>query len=437
MAREWTQAVHRERKFTVKVSSPSGCARVLSFEIPREELEHEKGAVLTELRRDLKVPGFRKGKVPVKYIEKNYKEAIQADAVRNLLPSVYEDALVREGIKPVAEPKFDNIKTDGGDAITFDVTVEVRPDVEIEGYRGIKVKVRKRKIEDSNMNNALADLRERLATLRVVDRAVRDGDFVLVDYGPLLESGEIDQKLLATNYPIDLSGGSLVKEFQEGLIGMETGQEKDIVVRYPDDFPDKGNAGTTKTFRVRVKEIKQKDLPELDDEFAKRVGEQFSTLESLKQKITEDLTRDEERRLEHETEETIIDQLISKNPFDIPEAMVRNYLASLLEEDRQRRPDVPDEAEREKEIKEQFQEAAVRTIKKYFVLEAVRKQEGIEVKREEIDGRIEELAGEGSHKPEDVKAFFARPERRKNLENELLDRKVLRFLRENAEVKVA
>jgi trigger factor len=214
MARDRAHTRHTERKFTVKVTDAGGCKRLLSIEIPREELEREEAHVMEHLRQDLKVPGFRPGKVPVKYLEKNYKEAIHNDAVRNLLPSVYEDALVQEGIVPVGEPSFDNVKTSEGDTIRFDVTVEVRPEVNVEGYRGIKVKLKKRAIEDSNVEHALEHLRESMATLRVVDRPVREGDYVLIDYGPLLENGEIDRKRFATNYPVDLSGENLIKEFR-------------------------------------------------------------------------------------------------------------------------------------------------------------------------------------------------------------------------------
>jgi trigger factor len=375
--------------------------------------------------------------VPRKYVEKNYKEAIHSDAVRNLLPSVYEDALVREGITPISEPTFDNVKAEEGDTISFDVTVEVRPDVTIEGYRGVRVKVKKKKIEDSNVNDTLEHLRESMATLRVVDRAVRDGDFVMVDYGPLLESGEIDSKLLATNYPVDLSGQNLLKEFREGLKGLSTGDEKDIFVQYPDDFPEKEAAGTSKTFRVKVKEIKEKELPELDDEWAKRVGgDKFSSLEDLKRQIRKDLEEEEDKKVNHEIEERIIDKLIEKNSFDVPEAMVNNYLYSILDEDRKRRPNVPDEQERERELREQFHGAAVRTIKKYFVLEAVGKQEQIDAGTGDVEAKVDELANEGRHEPDEVKAYFRNPQRRRSLENEIRDRKILDFLRERADAKV-
>jgi trigger factor len=436
MAKELTGAAEGEKKFAVSVEAPSECKRLLSIEIPAGELEREKELVLAELRRDLKVPGFRKGKVPVKYIEKNYEEVIHNDAVRNLLPHIYEEALVREGIVPIGEPRFENVKAKGGEPITFDVAVEVRPNPEIKGYQGLKIKVEIKKIEDAKVDETLDHLRERMTTLKVVDRDVREGDIVVIDYGPLLESGEIDKKSFAQNYPVDLAGESLLKGFREGLVGMWTRDEKEVTVDYPDDFPEKDMAGTSKRFRVTVKEIKEREMPELNDDFAKRVGQGFETLEDMKRKIREDLIEDEDKRSRHEAEEKIIDKIIENNQFEVPDAMVNNYLTSILEEDRQRRPDV-DEEVREKEIREHFRKSAVRTIRKYFILEAISKQESIEVDDAEVDARIEEMAQGGEERSEEVKAYFANPSRRRSLTNDLHDQKVLAFLRENADIKAA
>jgi trigger factor len=437
MAKDRAQAAHRDRNFTVTVSSPGECKRMLALEIPWEEMVEEEKLVTAELRHDLKVPGFRKGKVPLKYIEKNYKEAIRSDAVRNLLPSIYEEALVREGITPIGDPRFENVKTDEGQPITMDVTVEIRPEPKIDGYRGIKVKVEKKTIEDKNVDEALEHIREQMATLKVVDRPVKPDDYVLVDYGPIGDDGEVDKQRLAVNYPIDLAKGNLLKEFNEGLLGMGTGDVKDIRVDYPEDFPDKDNAGQSKTFRVTVKEIKEKDLPEFNDEFAAGLGGNFETLGDLRKHIEEDLTREEDKRVEHDAQEQIIDGLIKKNSFEVPDAMIENYLASVLEEDRKRRPEVPNEEERAKEIQEHFRDAAVRTIKKYFILEAIKKQENIEIGREEVESRINELVDQQSQQADEIRAYFRHPEHRRSLENEMLDRKVLAFLKENAEIKVA
>lgn len=426
----------QERKFTVNVSSPSDCKRVLSIEIPKEELETAKAAVVTELRKDLRVPGFRKGKVPAKYVESNYAEVIHGDAVRNLLPEVYEAALTQEGISPVGEPKFENVKAEPGTDLTVDIEVEVRPDVEIKGYQGLAVRVEKKDIDDDAVNHALEHLQERMTQFEAVERPIEAGDMVMVDYAPMLDDGSLDEKQLAKGYPIDTGGENILPEFREGLIGLKVDEQKDLSVKYPDDFPEEALAGQSKTFGVTVREVKAKRVPPLDDEFAKNVGEQFPDMESLRAQIKEDLLKDEEKRYIHEAEEKILDGLIEKNSFDVPQAMVNNYLASVLEEDRKRRPQVPDEAEREREVREHFKDAAVRTVKKFIIMEAVRDQESLDAEESEVEAKIAELSGDGERSAE-IRQYFQDPRHRRGIRSEMVDQKVLKFLRESADIKVA
>jgi trigger factor len=435
MAREWAKAEKRERKFTVMVSAAGDCKRVLSIEIPQDEVEREEALITEQLRRDLKVPGFRKGRVPLKYVEKNYSGVIHRDAVQNLLPHVYEDALVREGIMPVGQPKFENLSSKKGENVTVDVVVEIRPDLEIKHYRGVKVEVKRGAIGEKEVTEALNHLRERMSTFKLVDREARENDFVIIDYGPILESGEVEAKSMIRNYPVDLSSPNILEEFREGLAGMSIKEEKDIRASYPEDFPDESLAGKERRLRVTVKEIKERHLPELDDAFAKRVGEQFSGMEALREKIKQDMENDEEKRFEHEIEERVIDNIIATQPFEVPEAMIENYLASIIDEDRRRRPNVPDDDEREREIRENYRNAAVRTIRKYFILDAIKVQENIELQEGDLEAKIEELAKGAPEKEEDVRAYFRRPEQRRSLENQMLDEKILKFVRENADIK--
>ena len=434
MADELAENSTRERNFTVTVAQKSGCKRVLSIAIPKEEVEGEEVRVLEELSRDLKVPGFRKGKVPSKYIEKNYAEAIHDDAVRNLLPIVYEEALISKGIAPIGEPKFVNLKAERGEGISVDVEVEVRPEITLRDYTGVEVRVEKRSIGDKDVDETLERIREQRGAYAVVERAAKDTDVLVIDYAPVLPTGEVDEKKMIRNHPVDLASASLLPEFKDGLRGMETKSEKDIVVRYPDDFPEKPLAGMEKTYRVTVKEVKELRLPEVNDSFARELGEQFPDLPALRDRLKADLESEQDKHRRHETEEKIIDRVIAANPFDVPDVMIENYLSSVLEQDRRRRPDVPDESAREKEIREHFHGAAVRTIKKFLILEAVRRQENIEVGAAEIDAKIEEISKGGGERADEVRAYFTNPERRRSLENELLDRKAVDFLREKAVV---
>lgn len=426
-----------DRKFTVDVSSPGGCKRVLAIHVPEEELERERRLVIRELRRELKVPGFRKGKVPEGYITKNYAGAIESDAVRNLLPEVFEQAVIREGLHPLGEPSFENLKTGEGDGLRLEAHIEVRPEITVEGYRDVRVEATRQEVTDERVNHTLEHMREHMASYQDVDRAATASDYLVIDYAPYGDDGAPDESARQSQYPVALDSEQLLEEFKTGLVGMQKGEEKDITVSYPGDFSDEELAGKTKKFHVKVVEIKEKLMPELNDQFARRMDEKFATLLELKVQIRKDLEQEEDRRYQHEVQEKIIDQIIAKNTFDVPEVMVNNYLSSILEEDRKRRPQVEDEDKRVDEVSEAYRPAAERTIRKYFIMDAVRRQEGLELSESDIEARIQELADSSRHSEEEIRTALRNPETRRSFEDELLDRKVMDLLRSSADIKAA
>ena len=426
-----------ERKFAVTVTSPGECERLLTIEIPEDEVERERAHIVEHLRRELKVPGFRKGKVPLSFVQKNYADVIHSDAVRNLLPEVYEQVLIQEHLHPLAEPNFENLRAEPGEGIVVEAKVEVRPEIEIKDFRGVGVEVERKQVGDKDVDDTMQGLRERTAVLQSTDRAAQTSDYVTVDYAPYLESGEVDEKARQSNYVVELGAENLLEEFRVGLVGMKKDDEKDLDVAYSDDFPDPALAGDKRKFHVKVVEVKEKLLPELDDSFAKSLGEKFDSMDSLREQVRTDLESEEKKRHEHEIEEKIVDRLIEGNAFEVPKVMVSNYLSSVLEEDRRRRPQVEDEAARENEVRELFTDAAVRSIKKFMILEAVRRQENITLTDEDIDGKITSLA-EGAGKPvEELRDLLKDPGRRRGFEGDLLDQKVLNFLRDVVAIKVA
>jgi trigger factor len=426
-----------ERSFTVTVAQPSQTRRVLSVQVPAEELEKERSAVLEEMRRQIRVPGFRKGKVPAGFIQKNYADAIQSDAVRNLLPDVYEQALHRENLHPLGEPMFENVKLGDGGGVTFDVKIDVRPEVKLQGYEKVTVDVPRRSVADQDVDQAVESLRERLAAFDTVARPAAPGDHLVIDYVPLAADGTPEEKSRAKAYPIALSSDSLLEEFREGLAGMKAGDEKEIRVKYPADFGDEHVAGTERTFQVKVSEVKEKLLPELDDNFAKRVDESVGTLLELKLRIRKQLEVEEDNRYRREVDEKIIDTIIDANPFEVPEVMVENYLDSLIEEDRHHRGQSAADPAREQEIREMFRTSAVRMIQKYFVMDAVRRQENIELSADDVNQRIQLLAQGLGKSPEEIRQMVSHPERRRGFESDLVEEKTMRFLREHVVVKSA
>jgi len=425
-----------DREFTVTVASPTQTRRVLSVQVPAVELEKERAAVLDEMRKQIRVPGFRKGKVPPGFIQKNYADAIQSDAVRNLLPDVYEQVLHRENLHPLGEPVFENVKLDDG-GVTFDVKIDVRPEVKLQGYEKVTVEVARHTVGDEDVAQAVESLRERLAAFDTVTRPAATGDHLTIDYVPLADDGTPDEKSRANAYPVALGSDNLLEEFREALPGMKAGDEKEIRVKYPADFGDERVAGTERTFRVKVNEVKEKLLPELDDNFAKRVDESAGTLLELKLRIRKQLELEAENRFHRDVDEKIIDSIIEANPFDVPEVMVENYLDSLVEEDKRHTGRTGSDPAREKDIREVFRTSAERMIRKYFVMDAVRRQEKIELTVEEVTDRIQLLAQGLGKSPEEIRRMVSHPERRRGFESDLVEEKTMKFLRDHAVVKSA
>jgi trigger factor len=251
---------------------------------------------------------------------------------------------------------------------------------------------------------------------------------------PLDDAGEPEEKSRAKGYPVALASESLLEEFRAGLVGMKAGDEKEIRAVYPADFGDAALAGKTRTFRVQMVEVKEKMLPEVDDAFAKRVDPNSAGLLELRLRIRKELEAEEEGRYRREIDDKVIDAIIAANPFEVPEVMVDNYLESLAEEDRRHRSGKADE-NREREIRELFRDSAVRMIKRYFVLDAVKRQEKIEVTAAEVAERVRGMAQHLGRPEEDVHRALEQPGRRRGFESDLLDEKTMAFLRERAVVK--
>lgn len=398
-------------------------------------MEKEREAVRAEVRRELRIPGFRKGKVPPGYIEKNYADVIATDAVRNMLPVVYEQGLARERLHPLGDPTFQNVEfADGG--LRFEAAIEVRPDVVLKGYDRISVESARRDVTDQDVEGAMAALRERFAVYETVDRPATPADTVAIDYVPLDASGAPEEKARVTGYTVSLASDNLLDEFRTGLAGMKAGDEKNIAVAYPADFGDPDLAGTSRTFAVRLAEVKEKLLPEPDDAFAKRVDPTSATLLDLRLRIRKELGAEEETRFKRDVDEKIIDAVIAGNPFEVPEVMIANYLESLVEEDQRHRGGAADET-RAGEIRQLFRASAERAIRRYFILDAIKRQESLAVTAADMDERIRAMAQHVGRSEEDVRRALEQPGRRRGLESDLLDEKAMAFLRERTTVKSA
>jgi trigger factor len=300
-------------------------------EVPAEEVERRVQQAARELGRQMRVPGFRKGKVPPPVVIRRLgREAVLDEALRKALGSWYVDALDEAGISPIGEPDLNvGDLPDEGQPLEFSIEIGVRPRARLGQYKGLEVGRRDAHVDDAMVDRELEALRDRFATLHTVDRPAQDGDHLVVDYvgrvdGTPFEGGEARDQLL------ELGSGRLVPGFEEQLRGAAGGDQREVQVTFPDEYPG-GLGGQTAVFDVTVNEVKAKQLPELDDDFAADAGG-FDTLDELRDDIRKRLTEAEEQTIEREFEQAVLDAAVQEAAVDIPDKLVHAQAHELLEQ---------------------------------------------------------------------------------------------------------
>jgi trigger factor len=294
----------------------------LDVEVESAALEQELRSAAGALGREMRVPGFRKGKVPAEVvIQQVGRDAVLDEAVRRALPGWYEEAVAEAGIAPVGDPKLDleNLPEKGA-PLAFTVEVGVRPKAKVGDYRGLEVGRREPEVAEDEVRAELERMRESLASLETVEREASDGDFVVLDF-----TGSVDDEPFeggeARGYLLELGSGRLVPGFEDQLRGVKGGEQREVKVRFPDDYPREQLAGKDAVFAVEAKEVKEKRLPELDDDFAIEAGG-FDSLADLQQEIAGRLREAEEQQVESEFREAAVDAVAAEAEIDVPHELV-------------------------------------------------------------------------------------------------------------------
>jgi trigger factor len=371
-----------------------GDSRVrVDVEVPSEALERELATAASALGRDMRVPGFRKGKVPAEVVIRQVgREAVLDEAVRRALPGWYEQALQEAGVAVVGDPKVDLTDLpEKGAPLAFTIEVGIVPEAQLGDYKGVEVGKREPEVSDDELDAELARLRESLASLETVDRAAAEGDFAVVDFvgridGEPFEGGE------ARGYLLELGSGRLIPGFEEQLTGVTGGEQRDVTVTFPDDYQAEHLAGKEAVFAVDVKEVKEKRLPELDDDFAVEAGG-YDSLDELREELTGRMREAEERQIEGEFREAAVDAVVAEAKLDIPHDLVHSKAHEMWHRTSRRLAaqgiDPSQYLELAGKTEEEFvteSEADAETaLKREAVLAAIVKQEGIEVSDDEIE----------------------------------------------------
>jgi trigger factor len=422
-----------EGEIRVQVAEDKGCRRVISVEITPERFKGERSRVLKEMVKEVALPGFRKGKVPVDIVEKRFGDEIRAEAIRSILPLAYEHVIVENGLEPLGDPEFRDVKAVGDDPLSFTVCIEVFPRFEIEEYRTIKVQADDPVVTDEEVEEVIKNLQERSADFLKVDRPAATGDVVTLDFTPIGSDGTVDVKSRVNNYPVELGTGQIFPAFEEAVAGKRVGESGKVDVDYPADYKPERLAGKKIGYEFSVNDVREKQIPPLNDEFAAKVDARFKTLAELREDVRARLFDEKMKEERRKREERAIDLIIERNQFDIPRTMQDRFKKELAAEDERRREaagvEKEENEEKLKQIDEFFDRVALRNIKRYFVMERIAEKEGIDVSEAEVDGEFQKIADENGRQVEDVKKLFMKDhERIANLKSRLRERKIFEII---------
>jgi trigger factor len=379
-----------------------GDSRVrVEVEVPSDALEREMRSAATEIGREMRVPGFRSGKVPAQVvIQQVGREAVLDEAVRRGLPAWYEEALTDAGITTVGDPKVDlRDLPQKGSPLAFTIEVGVVPPARLGQYKGLEAGRREPRVDPEELQTELERIRESLASLQTVDRPAGSGDFLVIDYAGRVDGESFDGGE-ARGQVVELGSGRLIPGFEEQLNAAQAGDELEVQVTFPDDYSNEELAGKEAVFAVQVKEVKEKRLPELDDDFAVEAGG-YDSLDELRSELEQRLKRADEREIEMEFREAVVDAAVAQAHIEVPHELVHAKAHEMWHRTARRLSSQGIDPRRylelsgktEEELVTESEPDAERALKREAVLAEVVKAEGIEVTDEEVADALREAAG--------------------------------------------
>ncbi len=414
----------------VRVLEESPTRRVLELTVPHAEVERHLDRVAADLQRRATVPGFRRGHVPMAMIQARFGGGLQDEAVESAVNEAFAQALREKELEPVIPARVEDVRYEPGEPLRFRAVVEVRPRLEPKDYRGLRLTRRVREVSEEDIDKALGAIREDTAQVLVAERPAQPGDVVIVDHVRIDDRGRTLKGSRVRDAAIELANQGLLPEFREGLLGAQAGESRTLEVKYPENFPNPELAGRTAHFHVKVKKIQEKKLRELDDNLAKEVFG-LADLAELRGRVRLQIEGEERLRSRAALEEELVAELLRRNPVPVPEG-----LAERLTEETMTRATAGAALPEEERLKllPRMRESVERRIAREWLLDAIAKQEKIEVGEEELAEEMSRLASSRGRAGADFRAL-APAERRRRVREALVERKLFDLLVDAADVE--
>ena len=412
--------------------------REIQVEVPAEEVSRETETIIEKYRKLARLPGFRRGHVPASIIKQRFSEDLKTDIVEALVPRYFRKETEKQGLIPVSQPRVTDLHLNEGEPLRFKASFDVMPEIKVEGYKELRSEKPQIEVSDEEVEKSLESVREQHATFTPVEgRQLADGDYAQasLDGQPKGETaaGQGETKPVHMDEVlVEIGGKNTMPEFTENLRGAAAGDERAFDVVYPEDSPDKRLAGKTFTYTVKVQSIKSKSLPELNDEFAKQLGE-FSSLEEVRKRIREGMEAERKHDAEREAKDKLIGELIKRNDFEVPESLVEHQIDVRLERGLRALAAQGMKAEDMKKmdlnrLRAGQREQAVSEVKASLLLDRIAETEKIEVSNQDVENEITALAKQSNQEPETIRARLTRDGALDRIRNRIRNEKTLDFL---------
>jgi trigger factor len=401
----------------IAIEKPAAWARRLTITVPQARIQRERKSAMSKLAQRVKLPGFRKGKVPVGMIEKRFGAAVEQETVERIIGDAYREAIKLEGLQPITQGAVEGVEYQPGADLTFRVDLEIRPEIELERIGGFSVRRETQPVAPDQVDAVLERLREQQAVWQPLEADPGDGDAVVVEIVPL------DGPNAGTprSYQLVIGRGQAVAPIEAAIRTLQPGTEGEFTVDLPEDADEPDSPVKPHQLRIRLIEAKRPQLPEFDDEFARSVGD-FATLSDLRDKIRSDLEEEAGREADRAVRFQLLQNILDANPFEVPGSMIDDYLARLL-------PDAKDaDPEKLAEIRSSASAPAAEAIRRSLVVERIAEMESLGATAAEVEARVVETAARLGRDVAEVRGRFAKSGRLAEIEHEITEDKVFDYL---------
>lgn len=425
----------------VSVEDISTVKKVMHVEVPKKEVGRELDKAYKTLKNNVKIKGFRPGKVPLSLLEKKFHKEIHSEVSGQLIQNTYKDALDEAKLRPVGEPDLDRPDLEKGKSYKYSATLEVRPPINDIEINGLSLEEKVYAVDDEEVETQIKVLQKRNAQLKTVEdnRPAKENDVVIIDYEGFKDGEPSDTATKTENFQVELGSGRILDDFDSQIVGMKIDTMKDIEVHFPEDYYNENLADMDMTFKVTLKEIKEEILPELDDEFAKDLGE-YETFSDLEKAIREHLDSQYKGRSQQFLKKDIMDALIEQADFEVPEGLVEEELAGIVRDAQalmtRKGISMEDAGETEDGLSEKYRPLAERKVKEYLILEKVIEQEEITLSDEVLDEAYQKFADTLGESVDAIKEFHnSDPDANEIFKQRALEKQVIKHIIENSKVE--